>query len=32
MNRITHFEIATGEIEKTAAFYRDVFGWQIQRW
>jgi len=32
MNRFTHFELATDELEKTAAFYRDVFGWQIQKW
>ena len=32
MNRFTHFELATGDLEKTAAFYRDVFGWQIQKW
>jgi|SRR3990172_5687471 len=32
MNRFTHFELATGDLEKTAAFYREVFGWQIQKW
>ena len=32
MNRITHFEFATGDLEKTAAFYREVFGWHIQKW
>jgi hypothetical protein len=32
MNRFTHFELATNDLEKTAAFYRDVFGWQIQKW
>jgi len=32
MNRLTHFELATNDIEKTAAFYRAVFGWQIQKW
>ena len=32
MNRITHFELATDNLEKTAAFYRDVFDWQIQKW
>ncbi len=32
MNRITHFEFATNDPEKTAAFYRDVFGWEIQKW
>ena len=32
MNRITHFEFATGDLEKTATFYREVFGWHIQKW
>jgi predicted enzyme related to lactoylglutathione lyase len=32
MNRFTHFELVTNDFEKTAAFYRDVFGWQIQKW
>jgi uncharacterized protein len=32
MNRFTHFELASDDLEKTAAFYREVFGWQIQKW
>ncbi len=32
MNRFTHFELATDNLEKTAAFYRDVFGWKIDKW
>jgi predicted enzyme related to lactoylglutathione lyase len=32
MNRFTHFELATDDLEKTAAFYRDVFGWQVDKW
>jgi len=32
MNRFTHFELATNDLEKTAAFYREVFGWQIYKW
>jgi uncharacterized protein len=32
MNRFTHFELATNDLEKTAAFYRDVFGWKIEKW
>ena len=32
MNRFTHFELATGDLDKTAAFYREVFGWQIEKW
>ena len=30
MNRFTHFELATDDLEKTASFYREVFGWKIQ--
>ncbi len=32
MNRFTHFELATSDPEKTAAFYRDVFGWDVKKW
>jgi uncharacterized protein len=32
MNRFVHFELVTDNFEKTAAFYRDVFGWQVQKW
>jgi uncharacterized protein len=32
MNRITHFELVTSDFEKTAAFYRAVFGWDVQKW
>ena len=32
MNRFTHFELAAADLEKTAAFYRAVFGWQIEKW
>jgi len=32
MNRFIHFELATSDLEKTAAFYRQVFGWQIHKW
>jgi uncharacterized protein len=32
MNRFIHFELATDDLEKTAQFYREVFGWQIQKW
>jgi uncharacterized protein len=32
MNRFVHFELATDDPEKTAAFYRDVFGWQVEKW
>jgi uncharacterized protein len=32
MNRFTHFELSTPDLEKTAAFYRAAFGWQIDKW
>ena len=32
MNRFTHFEFATHDCEKTAAFYRAVFGWKVEKW
>jgi uncharacterized protein len=32
MNRFVHFELASDDPEKTAAFYRDVFGWEIHKW
>lgn len=32
MNRFTHFEFATRDFEKTAEFYRAVFGWQVEKW
>ena len=32
MNRITHFELVTSDFEKTAAFYRAVFGWKVDKW
>ena len=32
MNRFVHFELASDDVEKTAQFYRDVFGWKVQKW
>lgn len=32
MNRITHFELVTSDFEKTATFYRAVFGWKVEKW
>lgn len=29
MNKVVHFEIPTDDIKRAQAFYRDVFGWQI---
>ena len=32
MNRFTHFELSTPDLEKTAAFYRAAFGWTVEKW
>lgn len=32
MARPVHFEIHAGEPERAAGFYRDVLGWQVDRW
>ncbi len=32
MPRVTHFEIPTQNPQKAAAFYREVFGWEINKW
>jgi uncharacterized protein len=32
MNRFTHFELVSTDLEKTAAFYREVFGWHVEKW
>ncbi len=32
MNRIVHFEIRADEPERAAAFYKEVFGWSIEKW
>jgi len=31
MNRVTHFEIYTDDLEAVQPFYRDVFGWKFQK-
>ncbi len=32
MPRIVHFELAVDDPERAAAFYREVFDWQVQKW
>jgi len=32
MPRVVHFEIAANEPEKVAKFYKDVFGWKVEKW
>jgi uncharacterized protein len=32
MNRVVHFEVHSADPARTAAFYRDVFGWEIAEW
>ena len=32
MNRVVHFEIQAEKPERAAKFYRQVFGWKIEKW
>jgi uncharacterized protein len=32
MGRVTHFEITADEPERAVEFYKNVFGWDIDRW
>jgi predicted enzyme related to lactoylglutathione lyase len=32
MGRVVHFEIHCGDLDRAERFYRDVFGWEIQRY
>ncbi|MEX0649819.1 MAG: VOC family protein [Candidatus Andersenbacteria bacterium] len=32
MNRVIHFEIQADDPERAATFYREVFGWNIEKW
>jgi uncharacterized protein len=32
MNRVVHFEINAEDVQRTANFYRAVFGWKIEPW
>lgn len=32
MGRVVHFEIHASDPEKVADFYRELFGWTIQKW
>ena len=32
MNRVVHFEIQAEKPELAAKFYREVFGWKIEKW
>jgi len=32
MPRVCHFVINADDVERASAFYRDVFGWTIQKW
>ncbi len=31
-NRVVHFEIQADDPERAAQFYRDIFGWKIDKW
>ena len=32
MNRVVHFDFPADDLERAAAFYHDVFGWQVNKW
>ena len=32
MNRVVHFEIQAEDPERAAKFYREIFGWSIEKW
>jgi predicted enzyme related to lactoylglutathione lyase len=32
MPRVCHFEINSDDVERASGFYRDVFGWKIEKW
>ena len=32
MARVIHFELAADDPERATEFYKNVFGWQIQKW
>ncbi len=32
MNRVVHFELGTVDPARAVAFYRNVFGWEAQKW
>lgn len=32
MSRVVHFEIHASDPDRAAAFYRDVFGWEVREW
>ena len=32
MPRVTHFEVHADDPERAAKFYRDAFGWKIDKW
>jgi uncharacterized protein len=32
MNRVVHFDFSSPDPDRASAFYRDLFGWEIQKW
>ena len=32
MSRPVHFEIPADNVDRAQAFYKNVFGWQFQKW
>ena len=32
MSRVIHFEIPINDADRATKFYKDVFGWKIEKW
>jgi predicted enzyme related to lactoylglutathione lyase len=32
MSKVIHFEICASNVQRAVKFYREVFGWQIDKW
>jgi uncharacterized protein len=32
MGRVVHFDIPSDDVDRAIGFYRDVFGWKIEKW
>jgi predicted enzyme related to lactoylglutathione lyase len=32
MPNIQHFEFPTGDVERARKFYKEVFGWEMEKW
>ena len=32
MSKVIHFEIPADDLDRAIKFYKDVFGWEIEKW